>query len=341
MTFFFRLFRTRTRRALGIATILQLLALQGTRAFAETPTGVPSAARPAPGAQQGAPLSDSLTGVAKSEYDGGRVLFVNGDYAAALVKLRRAHDLSHDPRLLWDMAACEKNLRHYVKVHALLERYLAEGGDRISADDRRGAEYALKTVQSFVSPLRLEVDQPGAAILVDGEQVGVSPLSQTVLVDIGSRQVTVTKAGFKPVTETVRVDGGHEVAFSVRLEVARERARLSIGASKGNVIEVDGTVVGEGRWEGNVAAGLHRIRIAAPEKKPYETEVLLRDDESRQLQVSLESEKRSTWMWIAGGAAVAAGAAVGGYFAFRPHTGEAERPVGSLGQAQLPLSTTR
>jgi hypothetical protein len=329
MTFFFRVFRTRTRRAFGITATVSLLLLSGAHAFAETPAPARTA-----------PLSDSLAGVAKSEYEGGRVLFVNGDYGAALVKLRRAYDLSHDSRLLWDMAACEKNLRRYVKVHALLERYLAESGDRISADDRRTAESALKTVQSFVSPLRIEVDQPGADILIDGELVGKSPLGKPVLVDIGAREVKVVKGGFRPSAETVRVEGGREVAVSVHLEEVRERARLAIGAGRGNVIELDGAVVGEARWEGNVSAGLHRVRISAPEKKAYETEVLLRDEESRQLQVSLESEKRGTWMWIAGGAALAAGAAIGGYFAFRPHN-EIDRPVGSLGQAQLPLFGSR
>jgi PEGA domain len=325
MTSFSRFFRASARRALGLAVVLHLVAFPTTRAFADTPSSS---------------LTDSLSGVAKSEYEAGRVLFVNSDYAASLVKLRRAYDLSHDPRLLWDMAACEKNLRRYVKMHALLERYLADGGDRLSPDDRRAAESALKTVQSFVSPLRLDVDQPGADVLVDGESVGTSPLAKPVLVDIGTRNIQVTKAGFQPFRETVRVDGGREVALSVRLQVARERARLAVRAGKGQVIELDGAVMGEGQWEGNVAAGLHRVRIAAPEMKAYETEVLLRNDESRQLQVSLEHEKRNTWMWIAGGAAIAAGAAIGGYFALRPHD-ETERPTGSLGQAQLPLLGTR
>jgi len=93
----------------------------------------PSAAqgrKPAAGAKPGAastataagpkPLAQTLTGDAKAAYDAAKLLVGDGDFAGAAIKFRAAFDQSHDPRLLWNIAACEKNQRHYARTIALL-----------------------------------------------------------------------------------------------------------------------------------------------------------------------------------------------------------------------------
>src|ERR1700753_74112 len=88
---------------------------------AQPAAGAPEAP-PAAAASPAAPaLGESLTGAAKEEYETGRILFDNADYSGALVKFRHAYELSSDPRLLWNMGACEKNLRHYVKLLHLVD----------------------------------------------------------------------------------------------------------------------------------------------------------------------------------------------------------------------------
>src|SRR5438067_2397302 len=49
-------------------------------------------------------LGDSLTGPAKTEYDLGKILYRDGDFAGALVKFQKSYELSSDPRLLWNVA---------------------------------------------------------------------------------------------------------------------------------------------------------------------------------------------------------------------------------------------
>src|SRR6478735_3963996 len=103
----------------------------GTAAPAATPAAGQSAEPPS--------LSDSLVGLAKKEYSAARILYQDGDYVGALLKLKSAHYISHDPRLLWDMAACEKNMRHYAAVMRLVEEYLAAETDVVTAQDRAHA----------------------------------------------------------------------------------------------------------------------------------------------------------------------------------------------------------
>ena len=95
-------------------------------AAATAPAAAPSAVK----------LGDALTGPAKEDYDSGRVLFENHDFAGALVKFQHAFELSSDARLLWNMGACEKNLHHYARVLTLVERFLREGGARITPAQR-------------------------------------------------------------------------------------------------------------------------------------------------------------------------------------------------------------
>src|SRR5258708_4144401 len=71
------------------------------------------------------PLSQALTGQAKADFESGKLLAADGDFAGALIKFQSAYDQSKDPRLLWNAAFCQKNLRHYAKVIATLKRYLA------------------------------------------------------------------------------------------------------------------------------------------------------------------------------------------------------------------------
>src|SRR6478736_4874903 len=114
--------RSRSLAALLAASVLASLA--------------PAAAAPPPTAKAPAgpkPLAETLTGEAKSAYDSARVLFGDGDFGGALVKFQAAYDKSKDPRLLWNMAACEKNLRHYARTLQLVRRYAAEGGSVLTA----------------------------------------------------------------------------------------------------------------------------------------------------------------------------------------------------------------
>src|SRR5580692_10239044 len=80
-----------------------------------------------------ASLADSLPADARRDYDAGKLLFEDGDYATALLKYQAAYDSTKDARLLWDVAVCEKSLRHYARALAALARYLTEGHDVLAA----------------------------------------------------------------------------------------------------------------------------------------------------------------------------------------------------------------
>lgn len=292
-----------------------------------------------PGPGRGAantPASRSaLQGPAKDAYDSAKLLVANGDFAGALAKYKQAYDLSGAPEMLFDMALCEKNLLHYARMQALLVRYASEGGASLSASDRKAVETALAAIRNLVATLRVTANADGASVVVDGEPVGTTPLAAPVAVDLGRRTIAVQKAGFEPFTTTVEAAGGGEVPVTVTLVAVQHIAHLVVESDEKAFITIDGKVVGDGRFDGPLAAGAHDLVLTEPGKRTYSAQIELRDDETRTVQATLESERHApVWPWIVGGAVVAAGAVVGGYFLFRP--GDQSAPLtGGLSTVQL------
>ncbi|XYI01660.1 PEGA domain-containing protein [Sorangium sp. So ce1128] len=302
-----------------------------------------AAAQPAPaapaqpaGAPAERPLSESLTGMAKAEHGAGAALFKDGDYAGALARFERAYELSRDHRLLWNVALCQKNLRRYAKMLATLRRMEDEAGAALSARDKQDIAELIQATGAYVSRLEITASEPGATVFVDDEPVGTTPLAAPVPIDIGERRIRVSKPGFVDFVRQEKVVGGGSVALLARLERAVHRGRLLIAAKQDDLIALDGKVVGKGRWEGSVPSGTHALRVTAPGMTPYEVAVLVRDEEHRRIDVSLERAPErggaSRWLWIGGGAAIFAGALVAGALLFEPGT-PAEQ--GSLGTVPL------
>jgi hypothetical protein len=285
------------------------------------PAGAGAAAPRDPATATAPPsVGDSLTGEAKDAYDAARSLFLHDDYEGALVKFQRAFDLSSDVRLLWDEGACELNLKHYVRVLRLVERYLHDGDPRITEEQRAAAIAIVRKVRPLVSEVRLTVNEPGASVSVDGEPAGVTPLTDPLMLDLGDRHIRVSKPGFKDQVITQHVVGASDVTLTVGLQPEAHEGHLAVTTDAGAAIAIDGNAVGLGRWEGSLASGSHSLRVTAPGMRAYSNDFALREGETRTLEFSLtrDSGGISPWWWVGGGVVAAAGIGVGTYFAVRP-----------------------
>ncbi|MGK3992650.1 PEGA domain-containing protein [Sorangium sp. So ce1024] len=276
-------------------------------------------------AQSGANASASsriqaLTGVARAEYEAAAILFKSGDYANAIIKFERVYELS--PKqwwLLWDIALCHHHLRRYSRVIATAESLLEKGGANLSPEERKAAGDLIEATGPYVNRLDLRASEADAAIFVDGRQVGTTPLQKRVLLDIGRREIRVSKPGFKDVTITQEIAGGGETALSVVLEKEIHRGRLSVVTKPNGLIAIDGKIVGLGSWEGPLPSGGHTLRVTAPGMLAHQSEVMLKDDQVRRRVVELEPiDVLPRWLWVGGGAALLAGAVVTGVLVFRP-----------------------
>jgi hypothetical protein len=327
-------------------TSLSFHAAAQNKAPAET---APAETAPAEGASaELPPLGDSLTGIAKAEYEAGRILYGDGDYTTAVLKFDRAYQESKDPRLLWNMAAAEKNLRHYVRVESLVQRYMQESGDKLTETERTDAQALLDTVRTFIGDVTVKVQPDGSNVSVDGASAGVTPLQQPLRLEIGTRLFEVTKDGFIPQRESMQISGGSQL-LEFSLEAELHEGVLRIQSDPGSVIQIDGKVVGTSEWQGKLPSGAHTVLVTADGYRPYRGDSVVQDNDTTTIRVTLEKEQSGAmtpqdssgnekWYWIAGGAVVAAGLGVGAYYLFRPEDSGPPAPVdGSLGTIELPL----
>ncbi|WP_438013954.1 PEGA domain-containing protein [Sorangium sp. So ce315] len=288
----------------------------------------PARAQPVPAetATSGAPASSKplvelLTGTARAEYEAGLVLFQDRDYANAIIKFERAYELSgKEPRVLWDIALCQWHLKRYSRVLTTIEGLLHGGGPDLSAQERQDAEALIQATRPYVSRLELLVNEKDAEVFVDGRPAGRTPLDKRVLLDVGQREIRVSKRGFKDVTISRKIAGGGETALVVVLEKEVHRGRLIVAAGPSDLIAIDGRVVGRGAWEGELPSGGHTLRVTGPSMLAHQAEIMLNDDQVRRVDVRLTSRPGDgieRWLWAGGGAALLAGAVVAGVLVFR------------------------
>jgi hypothetical protein len=314
-------------------------ALSGSAQQPPPPASAASEPEPPPAAPGTAlPLSASLSGQAATDYQAGRLLYDDRDYAGASVKFQRAYDQSRDPRLLWNVAACEKNQRRYASVLYWLERYVREAGASMTAEHRAEVDEVMRTVRLLISTVRITIDQPEVSIFVDDVPIGTSPLMEAIRVDLGRREFRLEKPGFKDQRFAQDFAGGSEVSLHRVMEPEDKTGRLTVFASAGDTIRIDGQVVGQNQWTGVLPGGDHELRVTAEGKREYDRNVSVTAGQARSIYVTLEEAEASipAWVWVGAGAVVAGGLATGGYFLFRsPHRASGE--VGTLGTGEVEL----
>jgi hypothetical protein len=288
------------------------------------------------------PLGETLTGDAKRDYEAALLLHKSGDFAGAERRFSSAYDATKDVRLLWNAAACEQALRHYSKAIALVRRYLSSRSPLITEEAERNARAFLDAALPLTARLVVKVDEPGSSAYLDGEPLGVLPLDAETRVDFGTHRLVVSKPRFVDDTQTFTVTSSADVEVTAKLEAVVHEGRLVVRAGKGDAIALDGHFRALSTFDGVLPSGKHRLRVTATGSRPFETNVLVEDDRTRALDVTLAPSPVAfglpTWAWLAGGAAVIAGAGAATYFLTRSTGSERDAlPSGSAGKVQLPL----
>lgn len=289
-------------------------------------------------------LADRLSGRAKDEYEAARLLFGDHDYAGALVKFRSAYDQSKEPRLLFDMGACEKNLRHYARTIADFEQYRAEAAQSLSAAEIEEVDRYLAELRPFVGRLSIDSSEPLSRVYIDDELVGTTPLGTAESVDIGERKVRVTKKGFLDFATTVAITGQGETVVHANLQKVVHEGRLVVRAGPKDAIDLDGELKALGQLDASLSSGGHQLRVTAKGMQPFQTEVVILDGQARTVDVTLQPQPGGgvpAWAWVVGATLLAGGAAVGGYYLLKPKDEPGSPTSGSISPGLVTLSLRR
>jgi len=332
------------RQSLSLIVSITLLSLASS-ALAAPPAKKPAApaapaAPPAPAVPEEPALADALTGDAKVDYEAAKVYFNDKDYGRAYLKFQSAYDRSKDARLLWNMAACQKEQRKYAKVVPLVEQYIKDRGDKLTPADRDLATGLLAAIKPGVTSVKIDVSEPDADIYLDDELIGKSPLSTSTLVDLGPHKLHVKKQSFDDVDQPLNA-GGESVTVNVKMTRTVHEGRVIVKAGAEDTITIDGAVVGSGTYSAKLASGSHVLRVSAPGMRTYQGDVVVTDNETREVPVTLDKAETKvvvpTWIWytIAGVVVVAGATTTIVLLSNQSSNPQYNGPHGSLGDVPL------
>jgi len=278
-------------------------------------------------------LGQSLQGEALEAYELGRVLFEGGDFLGALERFNEAFGASGDPRLLWNMAACETELRHYTRTLDLMRRYLQTAKQFIDDAERSAVEEKMTFFESLVRKMPLSVVTEDALISLDGNTLGTGPLTTVLDVDMRKHVLRVEKTGF--VTQIFNL--GPQEDPPADIELQPETGRLRVEAEdEVATISINGEPQGQHIFEGPVPANGFTLTVSAPGMRTYQTDIVLRPGEVRMITVQLENTSTARyWFYLAGGALLLAAAGTAGYFIANPKVETPPLVMGTLGTVEV------
>ncbi len=197
-------------RNIGALAALMVMLAAASHLRAQTP---PSANAAQSGATSSSSQADDLYRRANVAYDQGRLEEAYELYSQAFA-LKKSYDIASNlgqtEFKLGKFAAAAEHLAYSLSV------YPPNG--KVEARDKMQA--MLEDARKQSGRLRVEVNVEGALVLIDGKEIGRSPLASEVYVSAGSHQIEARKDGFKLVTRSVTVQAGQSESAELTLEKA-------------------------------------------------------------------------------------------------------------------------
>ena len=211
-------------------------------------------------------IREELQGEARRSWNSAVELFEARDYQAARVEFQRAFELSQNPRVLFNVGVCDKNLQKYARAVSVWKRQIDLGASSLSSDDLQQTRDAIAAVEQFVSSIQLSVDVPGTALSIDDDQLAESPFASPIAVDVGRHTLRLRKQGYQDQTIEVTVASGKIEQLSVTLEplVRTSLVSVAVTGGPGASVFVDGIDMGPAPFKGQVVAGRHTIEARSP-----------------------------------------------------------------------------
>jgi hypothetical protein len=241
-------------------------------------------------------LRDQLPPDAQKQWDVAIALYEKGLWDGARTSFYAAWEASKNPRVLFNVAVCDKNQGRYARAIESLKKELADGKGQLSPDEEAAVKAQISGLEQFVAELTIDVNEPGAEIYVDETKVGVSPLPAPVQVQVGERRVRAVKAGFLEARQAIDLKGGASGRMTLVLSptVKTTLVSISVVGPANAVVKVDGREVGQAPYKGQVgvSAEPHQFSAEAPGYVTATQSAVVRENEPLTLTLQLAQDQQ-------------------------------------------------
>lgn len=178
----------------------------------QVPSAMPGQARPW---AAGVPESEQAT--ALDLFAAGNREFTESRFPQALARYREAIQHWDHPAIRYNMAVCLIMLDQPVEARDDLERSLAYGVPGLGPNAHGQALTYRKLLEGQLGHLKIECQEPGAQVTLDGKLLFTGPGMAELSVLAGEHQVVATKAGFLTVSKALVVAAGKMSTHGIKL----------------------------------------------------------------------------------------------------------------------------
>lgn len=167
------------------------------------------------------------------------------NWAAAEAKFIAALALNPSYDIASNLGQTQYRLKRYRDAAENLEAALRVWPVIGKQDHREAATKRLAEVRTLVASLTIRVSAQGAAVLIDGKQVGRSPLQSELFVEPGTHVIEAKLAGFEDAKQTLEAAKGssQEVALTLKAAAKVPSSPVAGAVDRGSQTEqTDGQV---------------------------------------------------------------------------------------------------
>jgi tetratricopeptide (TPR) repeat protein len=180
-------------------------------------SGQPAGAQPKAQSEAGASAADDAsTKRARELFNEGVKAYKKSKWAEAHTFFSAAWDLKKHWQIAANMGDCEMQLGRYREAAEHLLYYAREA----PPEKRAEAEAFLKKAQEKVGTITVKVNGAEADVMVDGERVGKTPMSEPIFVEPGTKTIAARAAGMPLADKKLEVAPGsaHDVVLTLEPE---------------------------------------------------------------------------------------------------------------------------
>lgn len=277
-----------SRQALGntlvCLVLLTYLSGAGGRAWGEPPPA------DAPTASSAPPTESPESGFdnAQRHFDRGVVLYNNGDYQTALAEFEAAYLLFPTASTLENIGLTQKALYRYPESVASLLRYL-ETAKKITPEKTAQIRALIDEMRALLAEVTLTITPEGATVLIDGRNVGQSPIAPITLA-AGRHEIELNAPEHESLHRGILVIAGQPLALTLQLKPILRTGQLRIRAVPPTaMIRIEGKLYGTGSVEVELASGGYTLEVSAPGYRTERSEIAIAPGQLRSLTPRLDA----------------------------------------------------
>lgn len=232
-------------------------------------------------------------------------------YDEAIAIYTEAFATFPDARLLYNRSRAHEARGEYPEAYDDLAKFADTAQPDVRAKVPRLTDLLID-LKGKVATLELNCAFAGARVLLNGKQIGSTPLPQT-RVNAGHATLEILGDGQFPYKREFDLKGGGTNTVDAVLQPKANNALLSIkSVPVSALVTVDGKPFGRTPTEGIVSAGTHALVASAEGYSDAPTQAVVTAGASKEVSIELHKKTilKSPWFWTGVGVVVV-GAVVG------------------------------